>query len=154
MYRKSIIDKHISIDDYISFQFLLQDWNTWISIANYTKFYCLPISTTTICIDNESITRPKDYSVIEKRLNKEKTMYKYLCDKFPKDLIYNATYYDRYTVKLLMNLALKNTDYLSAKIYAEKLKSLGSSDFRIFFTYNRIFFILYSYLRRFKKLLS
>lgn len=151
IYRKFIIDKFINLDDYISYQFPLQDWNTWISIANFTKFFCLPISTTTICIDNESITRPRDYSEIKKRLDKEKIMFKYLCDKFPKDLKYNKTLYDRYTIKLLMSFAFKKKDYSTAKKYAKKLKSLGSSDYKIYLTYNRILFVIYCYLNRFKK---
>lgn len=150
MYRKSVIDEHVNLDDYIQNQFPLQDWPTWISIANYTKFLCLPISTTTVGIENESITRPKDYSTVINRFEKEKIMYKYLCDKFPNDLSYNEKAYDEYIDHILLNLAYSKKDFAEAKIYALKLKNSGCGNIKVSLAQNIHTFHIFFLLKRLK----
>lgn len=151
MYRKSIIDKFVFLDDYISNKFPLQDWNTWISISNYTKFYCLPVSTTTVGIETESITRPGDYNKLKQRFKDEKVMYKYLCEKFPDDLAFNEFEYDRYVYGIFLNLAYRKTDYKVAREYAQILKKMGSNDFKTIIAHNKIYFYTYSALKRLKE---
>lgn len=150
MYRKSVIDEHVNLDDYIQNQFPLQDWPTWISIANYTKFWCLPVSTTTVGIGNESITRPKDYKKVLKRFERDKIMYKYLCDKFPDDLSYNEKAYDDYIDHTLLSLAYRRNDFSEAKKYALKLKTAGSGSTKVFLAQNIHTFHIFILLKRLK----
>lgn len=150
MYRKSVIDEHINLDDYIQNQFPLQDWPTWISIANYTKFWCLPVSTTTVGVGNESITRPKDYITVLKRFEREKIMYKYLCDKFPDDLSFNEKAYDDYIDHTMLSLAYRRNDFSEAKKYAVKLKTAGSRSAKVFLSYNIHTFHIFILLKHLK----
>lgn len=121
MYRKSIIPKYVPLDDYIYYQFPLQDWYTWICIANYTKFHCLPVITTTVGKEMESITRPTDYEKVKERFKKEKFVYKYLCDRFPDDLLYNEQVYDQHVNWILLNVAYKNRDFKNARTFSFRL---------------------------------
>lgn len=150
MYRKTVIDEHVNLDDFILHQFPLQDWPTWISIANFTKFKCLPVSTTTISIENESITRPKDYETVKKRFDREKIMYKYLCDKFPEDLSYNEKIYNIYVDHVFLNLAYAKNDFLVANKYAQKLKASGSGNIKVQLAKNRHSFHTFTLLKRLK----
>lgn len=151
MYRKSVIDEHINLDDYISNKFPLQDWNTWISIANITKFYCLPVSTTTVGIETGSITRPKDYGTIKKRLILEKSMYKYLCDKFPDELPFDEVGYDRYVNGILLNHAYKNSDFSEAKKYSSQIKELGFENLKTKMTRNKICFYIFAFAKKIRE---
>lgn len=125
MYRKEMLYKYLPLDDYIKYQFTLQDWNTWIILAAYTKFYCFPISTATFGIETDSITRPKTYEQLENRLSQEKSCYKYVCDMFPQNLKFDENGYDAYMNFVLLNLAYKKLDFSSAKKYAQKCYELG-----------------------------
>jgi glycosyltransferase involved in cell wall biosynthesis len=150
MYRKSVLDEHVLLDDYISYQFPLQDWNTWICIANYTKFYCMPVSTTTVGIETESITRPLEYMKVNQRFIKEKIMYKYLCDKFPEDLPFDEAAYDHYVNSVLLNLAYSKNDYLSAKEFAGKIIETDSTNFKAKMARNWLTFKLYALAKLFR----
>ena len=151
MYRKELIDKYVNLNDYIHHQFTLQDWNTWLILAKYTDFYCLPVSTATFGIETESITRPKEYDQIELRLKKEKECYKYLCDKFPEDLPFDEQGYDAYVLTVLLNLAYQKSEYAKAKEYAQKLEKLkGNQDksLKQKLVSSRILFIIFCLLKR------
>ena len=148
MYQKELIDKYVNLNDYIKYQFTLQDWNTWVILSKYTDFYCLPISTATFGIETESITRPKEYIKVEARLAKEKIMYKYLCDLFPKDLPYVEKDYDDYINLVLLRLAYNKIDFKSAKKYGKILVSNGNKNFKVICSLNIFLFYLFCWLRR------
>lgn len=130
MYRKELIDKYVPLDDYINYQFTLQDWNTWVILAKYTDFFCMPISTATFGVETESITRPSSYEKLIERFEKEKVCYRYLCELFPDDLPYDENVYDRYVNSVLLNLAFKRGDVKKANVFAKQKYSLGDSSFR------------------------
>ena len=148
MYRKSIIDKYVLLDDYIFYQFPLQDWITWISIANFTKFHCIPVSTTTVGIETDSITRPKDIAKTVKRFKKEKCMYLYLCNKFSNDLVFNEIEFDKYVNLVLLNLAYTNSDFKTAKYYANKLQNQGLKSLKVSFALKRTSFLFFVLLKK------
>jgi len=131
MYRKELIDKYIHLDDYINYQFTLQDWNTWIILSHYTEFYCLPVSTATFGIETESITRPVSYEKTEYRFKKEKECYRYICDCFPKDFIFDERLYDVYVYGVLLSLAYKKGDYKIAHKYGSLLILKESKSLKI-----------------------
>ena len=147
VYRKSVIDEHVNLDDYINYQFTLQDWNTWINIAKFTKFFCLPISTTTVGIENESITRPKEYNILIQRFDSEKKMYKYLCDLFPHDLPFDEKGYDSYVSYSLLNLAYQRKDFRKAK---ELGKEINNKSIKVLCSQHRILFWIFVSLKRIK----
>ena len=151
MYRKSIIDEFVPLDDYINYQFPLQDWYTWICIAKYTKFYCLPVSTTTVGKEMESITRPVNYDIVIKRFIKEKFVYKYLCDKFPEDLHYDELSYDLHVNHILLNVAFNNKDFAAAKKFSNQSKILGSKELKNRAANNLVTFHFFIILKKFKR---
>jgi glycosyltransferase involved in cell wall biosynthesis len=147
VYRKEVLDKYLNLDDYLNKKFPLQDWNTWVSIAKFTKFHCLPISTTTVGVETESITRSRDFQTTISRFEKEKIMYKYLCDLYPEDLPYDEKGYDSYVNSVLLALAYKKRDYKNAKVYGYRNKSLKGKC-----SQNKLFFYMYSVLSRIKNM--
>ena len=122
MYRKELLVKYVHLDDYIKYQFTLQDWNTWMILSNYTEFYSMPVSTATFGIDSESITRPSSLEKLELRFKKEKECYRYICDMFPDKYPYIEKEYDAFSKSSLLNLAYKRNDFYKAKKYGADLK--------------------------------
>jgi len=147
VYKKLVIDENVNLDDYIKYQFTLQDWNTWINIANFTTFYCLPLSTTTVGVATESITRPKEYNILIQRFDSEKRMYKYLCDLFPHDLPFDEKGYDSYVFYSLLNLAYQRKDFRRAK---ELGKEINNKSLKVLCSQHRILFWIFVSLKRIK----
>lgn len=145
MYRKELIDKYIKLDDYIQEKFNLQDWMTLLIIGKYAPFHCLPISTTTLRIDNASITRPKTFEVLEARMKVEEACYKYVCNFFPDDLKYDEVEYRKFTYNIFLNHAYLYRDYKLAKRFGEKLKQAGRKGIKIRFSGNKFLFFIYSF---------
>lgn len=150
IYRKSIIEKYVPLDDYIKHKFPLQDWNTWICIANFTKFHCLPNITTTVGIEDGSITRPIDFNVLQQRFAKEKFMFHYLCNKFPDDLAFIEKEYDSYMYGVFLNHAYKYSDFNLAKNYGLKLIELGLKDKKSKMSQLYLTFLTYSIFKKMK----
>lgn len=154
MYRKSVLLKYVPLDDYIKYRFTLQDWNTWLILAAYTKFYCLPISTATFGIETESITRPKDVDKLQNRLINEKKMYEYLCNMFPNSLFFNSLAYDSFINQRLLNLAYKNKNYKIAKKYSDLLRACNVKSLKILCASNIISFNFLIFFKFVKKSLK
>lgn len=150
MYRKSLLDKFIITDDYIKYQFPLQDWNTWISLAKYTKIHCLPVSTTTVGIDSASITRSKDIEGIRQRFVKEKIMYRYLCEHFPDDLNFDEKAYDEYVIQVLLKVAIRNGDFPNARILRKFALESDMVSYKPLITSNFINFYAFYALKKIK----
>lgn len=148
MYRKDLIVKYLNLDDFIKYQFTLQDWNTWIILAKYTDFYCLPISSATFGIETDSITRPKTYAQINSRFEKEKECYIYLCNLFPADLHYDENGFDTYVTGVLLNHAYKLFDYNSAKTFAGNLRNNSNFNLKIKCALNPLTFYAFALTKR------
>ena len=151
MFRKILFDKYIPVDDYIKFRFSLEDWPTWLILSKYTSIGYLPVSTATYLFGHESITNPISYEKIEKRLENEHIMFKYLCDMFPSELKYNEIDYRIYMYGIYLNLAYKKIDYLAAKKYASVLIDLKASNRKIKMTRTYFGFHLFASLKYIKK---
>jgi glycosyltransferase involved in cell wall biosynthesis len=149
LYRKDVLDKHINLDDYLKNKFTLQDWNTWVVLAQYTRFYCLPVLTTTIRIDNNSITRNKDVESLYKRLVKEEGTYNYVVSKLENYKV-DESGYKSYMFNVLLNASFSKFNYSKAVEYAKKLKELNSENKRIKFTESMLFFYCYCISKRLK----
>jgi glycosyltransferase involved in cell wall biosynthesis len=121
MYRRTLVTRHVNLDDFINGRFTLQDWPLWVILAKYTTFYCLPVVTATICIHNESVTRPKDYTTVKARFMKEKEICIYLANLFPEELHFDEEKYNTYIQNILLNLAYQRFDFRAAKGFIEKM---------------------------------
>ncbi|MBQ6770703.1 MAG: glycosyltransferase family 2 protein [Bacteroidales bacterium] len=115
MYRADFLLKHLPLDDYVRYQFALQDWNTWVILSAYTDFDIVEVSTATFGIETESITRPSDYEKHRKRLEKDSACVKYLCDMFPNKFHWDEEEWFKQVNMEMMNLAYKRGDYRKAK---------------------------------------
>jgi len=153
MYRKELMDKYLNLDDFIQNQFTLQDWNTWIILAKYTQFFCLPVSTATFGIETESITRPKEYDKVIQRFKKEKECYKYVCDKFPDDLPFDEQGYDMYVNHILLGLAYKKCDFPTARKYGSLLSAVGNTSLKVKCSVTIFTFYSYCFALRIKSII-
>jgi len=150
VFRNELVKKYIVLNDYLKFEFPIQDWNTWILIAKYTEFYHLPLSTVTYRISPNSMSNPKDYETVVKKYIKEKLMYKYVCDKFPNELPFDEQGYDAYVHHVLLGLAYKKQDFPSARTYGSRLVAVGSMNLKVKCSINIITFYSYSLALKFK----
>lgn len=148
MYCKDLLDKYINLDDYINYQFTLQDWNTWMIVSNYTDFYCMHISTATFGIETESITRPKSYEKLEQRFVKEKECYRYICNLFPEKFPFNDEEYNHFAFNSLLNLAYTRKDFAKAKEYGSKCEK---KKLKVICSKNWILFWLFLFVKKINK---
>lgn len=151
MYRAELLRKYLNLNDFIKYKFTLQDWNAWVILSAYTDFYCLNISTATVCVGDVSVTRPNEFIQLEKRLLLEKECYKYVCDLFPHNLKYLELDYDTYSLKVLLNFTYSTIDYKNGNAVAEKLIEIGVRNYKVRIARIRICFYLYALLRKLYK---
>lgn len=148
IFRNDILKKFVPLNDYIKYNFPIQDWNTLIVLSAYTEFYCLPVSTVTYCVESESLSRPTSLSKLHLKLIKEKSMYKYLCDMFPGTLHYEESGYDEYINLTLMNFAIKNFDFKNATKFAT---IISNKSFKIRLISSPLTFYSYCFFRYLKR---
>jgi len=147
LFRKDLYDKYVPFEDYIKFEFPIEDWPTWLILSKYTKIGFLPESTATYRFGHESLSNPENYCKIEEKYAKEKIMYKYLCDRFPEDLLYDGNNYDCYINSILLNLAFKQKDFIKAKEFGKKI---GNKSVKVLCSQNRILFWMFVLFKRIK----
>ncbi len=146
MYRKSLIDAHLNLDDFIAHQFTLQDWNTWIILSAYSPMDIIDVSTATFGIETISITRPESYESLISRFNKELDCYKYVCGLFPKELIFNQADWDSHVNNLLFSMAFRKGDFARAKEYgANRTNKTG---IKYLCSQNRVLFYLFCWSKK------
>lgn len=140
VFRNLLIQRYVNLDDYIKYNFPIQDWVTWILIAKFTNFYHLNISALTYCISTDSLSRSLDFDKVVSKYEKEHIMYKYICDKFPQDLIYNEDRWNDYVNNIYLIFAYNAGDYTLAKLYGKKLKN---NRIKVLCSKNKLFFNTY-----------
>lgn len=150
MFRKELFDTYIPAKAYLEMKFTLEDWPTWLILSKYTNIAYLPISTATYRYGHESISNLQSYDKLHSRFSNEREMYKYLCNLLPEELHYDENEYDRYVNGVFLSLAIKKSDYLSAKRYSEFLSRLGDNSIKIKVLRCEIGFYLYSWMKRIK----
>lgn len=151
MFRKYLFDKYIPVEDFIKYEFPIEDWPIWLILSNYTKIAFLPDSTSTYRYGHTSLSNPQEYEVIEKKFEKEKEMYKYLCNMFDDIYIFDEQMYDNYIKTILLNLSYKKIDFKSAKKYSEYLIAKGEKDLKNICAQNMVTFYSFSFLKKFKR---
>ena len=154
VFRHDLYEKYIPADDYIKYKFPIEDWQTWLILSKYSHVGYLPISTATYRYGQVSLSNPNNYEKIEEKYAREKFMYKYLCDLFPEDLLYDEKGYDNYVIHLLLSMAYKKKDFKSAKKYAKQLSAKGINAIKTRCATNAILFYLFYYVRLMKNWLK
>ncbi len=144
VFRNELIQKYVNLDDYIKYEFPIQDWITWLQIAKYTKFYHLNLSTLTYCISADSVSRSLDFEKLVRKYEKEHIMYKYICNKFPQDLIYNENRWNNYVNNIYLFFAYNASDFSLAKMYGKKLKK---NRIKVFCSKSKLLFSVYLKLK-------
>ncbi len=144
VFRRELLDKYVNLDDYIKLNFPTQDWVTWMQIAKYTNFFHLPASTTTYCLSDESVTRSRDFTVLTERYEKEKKMYKYVCDKFPDNVTFDNYRWEQHVNKIFLAFSYNMHDFRKAKFYGKKLHK---TTLRVLFSQNKLFFKIFLYVK-------
>jgi len=113
MYRAEYLKSHVDLDEYIRRRFFLQDWNTWVILAATTQFDILPISTATFGIETTSITRPKTYEQLQKRMDRDADCARYLGELLPKYKFDEEDWKKNVNTHML-HLAYQRNDYRKA----------------------------------------
>jgi glycosyltransferase involved in cell wall biosynthesis len=137
MFRKDLYDKYVPADDYIKYNFPIEDWPTWLILSKYSNIGYLPESTATYRYGHESLSNQKSYKEIEQKYTNDKIMYKYLCKLFPDDLPFDEKGYDSYVYSVLLSFAFKQKDYSKAKEFGKKIHG---KTLKVFCSQNRILF--------------
>ncbi len=150
IFRKSLIDKHLNLDDYIRYQFRLQDWNTFIILTAYADVHFLDISTATACVESPSLSRTntETYEALIRRFDKELEHYKYCCNLFPDDLIFEQAGWDEYVNHLLFSMAFNKRDFKRAKEYGNSLTN--KKGIKYLCSQNRVLFHLFCWSKKIK----
>ena len=118
--KRSAIVERISLEDYVKYQFPIQDWGTHIILLGKNAHYAsMDLPSCVIRIADGSMSRPKTYDEVEKKYKKEKIMHNYVADQFPDDPIiyHDDKEFDSYVNHVLLNVAYKRGDYRRAKYY-------------------------------------
>lgn len=144
MFVKELFDKYIPYEDYIKYNFPVEDWPTWLFLSKHTKIGFIAESTSTYCVLEESVSHTKKYENVISRFTRDKVMYKYLCEKLPEDLNFDEDKYDKYVNSILLKLAFKKQDYKNAKKYGK----VSGKTIKTFFSSNRLLFWSYIILKK------
>lgn len=116
MIRKSVLDAHVNLDDYIRLKFPIQDWPTVMLMAPHCKFRYMEKPSVVYRSYVGSMSKPQTYARIINKYNKEKVMYAYVMEQL--QLPYDEAGWDSYVNHLLFSLAYTRGDYKEAKRYA------------------------------------
>ena len=145
MIRNSLIKQYVNLEDYIRLKFTIQDWPTCILLADYTEFHYMNKLSYVYRKYEGSMSAPKTYDAIIKKYSQEERMYEYICSKFPHKLHYDANEWKQYMHHLLLSLAYRKKDFLSAKKYAQLS---GATSVKARCAQNRVSFYLFIMLRQ------
>jgi glycosyltransferase involved in cell wall biosynthesis len=154
LFRKEIYDKYCRAEDYIKFNFPIEDWPTWLIISKYSKIKYMPVATSTYRRARGSMSNPKEYEKIERKYAAEQKMYKYLCERFTDELHYNEQDYSNYVDAILLNLAYLKHDFKAARTYAQRLIQNGYRKKKVRMAANRLTFNLFYLLKKLRGKLS
>lgn len=148
MYRADFLKEHLDLDEFIKRRFTLQDWNAWVILAAYTDFDIIPVSTATFGVETTSITRPKSIERLRKRYQGDKDVYRYLCELFPNEFLFDEKNWELYTNGRLMAQAFELGDFKNAKLYGAN--ALGVSKKKQFCSQHWLCFHLFRIAKRLK----
>jgi len=116
--RKYVFDAHLPLDDFIEHEFPFQDWPTMVIMAGYGEFHYLPVVTTTYRVIRGSDSHGIDIGKMALRLEKCRSMNKYLASLFPNLKKDSDEVFDKYIALSMISVCIQNGDFEKAKSYA------------------------------------
>lgn len=146
--RRSMLDAHVNLDDYIRFRFPIQDWPTAVLLASHCTFHYMDIPGVVYRSHSGSMSQPETYDQVTNKCDRERVMYAYIMDKL--HLPFDEQGWDRHVNHLLMALAYKRGDYAEAKRYA---KQSGERTLKAMCAHTWGTFQLFRYAKRLKEIL-
>lgn len=117
MLRNDLIKQYVPLDDYIRFNFPIQDWPTCMLLAQHTEFKYINQLSYVYRKYKGSMSNPQEYETLVQKYGKEKVMYKYISEQV--SIPFDEKGWNSYVNHLLMSLAYKRGDYKEAKKYAK-----------------------------------
>ena len=150
MYRADFMKMHLDLDEFIRRRLSLQDWPTWVILTAYTNVDIIPVSTATFGVETVSITRPNKVQNLAERYNKDKEVYRYLCELFPGKFPFDEVGWDQYVAGRLLSMAFKVKDYESARLYGGK-NPVGVNPLKRFCSQNIVLFWFCVKMKQLKK---
>ncbi len=149
-FRKSLFDSYIPVNEYVKFRFPLEDWPTFLILSKYTQIDYLPISLATYRKGHDSISNPSTFEKMQKKFQLEHTMYRYLCDRFRDELIYNEKNYLNYQDSSFLSLCFKKKSFEMAKFYAQQLHKRKFYNLKTRVAHFKLLFYIYCFCQNFK----
>jgi len=125
LFRRDLADRYLPYGDYIRNRFPLEDWPSWLILSMYTAIGYLPVATATYRRGHDSISNPLTFQRAEEKFRREADMYRYLCERYPEQLTYDAAGYRVYAYQNLLRLALRNHNFRQGRQYAIRLRQEG-----------------------------
>ncbi len=144
MFRKELIDKYVPLEMYVDLKFNIQDWPTWMILSKYSKIGFIEESTITYRVGHYAISNYGSYEKLEKKVEQDHIMYKYICNLLSEDLEYNEDNYIRYKLNILLSVAYKKFGYKKAKEYLVKYNGYKYSSFKIRMLKYKFLFYMYA----------
>jgi glycosyltransferase involved in cell wall biosynthesis len=145
MFRKSLVDKYVPLNDYIEHRFNIQDWPTWMILSKYSKIGYIPVSTVTYRVGHFAISNYGSLEKTERKVETDQNMYKIICKHLPDDVEYNELTYNRYKLRILLSAAYKKFNFNKAREYIELINVNQDSTLKIRMAKNRLLFQFYAY---------
>lgn len=117
MIRKSLMDKYVDLDVFISLQFPIQDFPTAVLIAPHCDFHYMEKPTVVYRSYKGSMSKPKEYETVVRKYTQEKVMNRFLYEQL--GLEYDGPGDDRYRYGILLGMAYNRNDYENAHEFAK-----------------------------------
>lgn len=149
MFKKELFNKYIPVNDYIRLNFPIEDWPTWLILSYYSKIGYIPISTATYRYNHESLSNIGDYNKLIDKYQREKLMYKYLCELFSDVITFDNERYDDYVNNIILNYAYKKNCYK----YVRNIKPNNRNFVKYLSTKNVLLFKIVVYVKYVKNLI-
>lgn len=133
--RKSLMDEHVNLDDYIRLEIPIQDWPTAMLIAPYCKFHYMEKPSVVYRSYQGSMSSPTEYQQIEKKYSKELSMNRYVHEQL--GIPFDESGWYCYYYHLLLSLAYNRQEFEYARKYA---KLTGSKKLKVLCAKTRMTF--------------
>lgn len=141
-FRKKYLNE-IPFDKFKELDFPIGDWPLWIFLSKYGTIDYLPISTAVYRMGHTSVTNPKSIEELFMRYQREKVMYKFICDTFPETCIYKESDLNYMNLNLLSK-SYKMKDYKNANRFG---RLITERSIYVFCSKSKFLFFGYLYIK-------
>jgi len=152
IYRTEFLKTHLDLDEFIRRRLSLQDWPAFVILSAYSDIQILPVSTSTVCVETESITRPQTVDSLINRYERDKGVHFYLKELFPDEFIMSEDYWEKYVNGRAATKAIETGQFKYAKKYGKNCVELDKK--KKFCTQHFWAFYSFVFCKRFKSFLK